>query len=290
MLGDRVVVSPTEPTGDNRKKVWFKWSNNLLNYNDLTNLAINFGVKVDGENVYSTATSDSREWNYNNSNWFVTLPAGTYNFSLSYSKQSTNSGAGLGIYLKDKRIVFEQTQNISNYNYTFILDKESKVGIMLKIYDGILKIQIEQGSKATTFQPYVEPQIFIKNSNEVYEEFIKKNGEITLYENQDGNNGYEIELLDTVKKCAEVEIYGIGDNNIRIYQKILNPNEATFEMSSEVMYEGTEYINKALCAFINNKFYKYQDREYKIDVTSANVRNVTASNWLKIVKIVGILN
>jgi hypothetical protein len=290
LLGDRVVVSPTEPTGDNRKKVWFKWSNNLLNYNDLTNLAINFGVKVDGENVYSTATSDSREWNYNNSNWFVTLPAGTYNFSLSYSKQSTNSGAGLGIYLKDKRIVFEQTQNISNYNYTFILDKESKVGIMLKIYDGILKIQIEQGSKATTFQPYVEPQIFIKNSNEVYEEFIKKNGEITLYENQDGNNGYEIELLDTVKKCAEVEIYGIGDNNIRIYQKILNPNEATFEMSSEVMYEGTEYINKALCAFINNKFYKYQDREYKIDVTSANVRNVTASNWLKIVKIVGILN
>ena len=100
---------------------------------------------------------------------------------------------------------------------------------------------------------------------------------------------YEIELLDTVEKCVEVEIYGIGDNNIRIYKKILNPNQATFEMSSEVMYEGTEYINKALCAFINNKFYKYQDREYKIDVTSANVRNVTTSNWLKIVKIVGIL-
>ena len=116
-----------------------------------------------------------------------------------------------------------------------------------------------------------------------------EDNKIILYENQDGNNVYEIELLDTVEKCVEVEIYGIGDNNIRIYQKILNPNQATFEMSSEVMYEGTEYINKALCAFINNKFYKYQDREYKIDVTSANVRNVTTSNWLKIVKIVGIL-
>lgn len=116
-----------------------------------------------------------------------------------------------------------------------------------------------------------------------------EDNKIILYENQDGNNGYEIELLDTVEKCVEVEIYGIGDNNIRIYQKILNPNQATFEMSSEVMYEGTEYINKALCAFINNKFYKYQDREYKIDVTSANVRNVNAYNWLKIVKIVGIL-
>lgn len=123
----------------------------------------------------------------------------------------------------------------------------------------------------------------------VPEGYEKVEDEVILYENQDGNNGYEIELLDTVEKCVEVEIYGIGDNNIRIYKKILNPNQATFEMSSEVMYEGTEYINKALCAFINNKFYKYQDREYKIDVTSANVRNVTASNWLKIVKIVGIL-
>jgi hypothetical protein len=123
----------------------------------------------------------------------------------------------------------------------------------------------------------------------VPEGYEKVEDEVILYENQDGNNGYEIELLDTVEKCVEVEIYGIGDNNIRIYKKILNPNQATFEMSSEVMYENTEYINKALCAFINNKFYKYQDREYKIDVTSANVRNVTTSNWLKIVKIVGIL-
>lgn len=116
-----------------------------------------------------------------------------------------------------------------------------------------------------------------------------EDNKIILYENKNGNNSYEIELLDTVEKCVGAEIYGIGDNNIRIYQKILNPNQATFEMSSEVMYEGTEYINKALCAFINNKFYKYQDREYKIDITSANVRNVNAYNWLKIVKIVGIL-
>lgn len=115
-----------------------------------------------------------------------------------------------------------------------------------------------------------------------------EDNKIILYENQDGNNGYEIELLDTVEKCVEVEIYGIGDNNIRIYQKILNPNQATFEMSSEVMYEGTEYINKALCAFINNKkFYKYQDREYKINISSSNNREVNLGNWLKITKIVG---
>ena len=35
-------------------------------------------------------------------------------------------------------------------------------------------LMIYYGSKATTYEAYVEPQIFIKNSNEVYEEFIKK--------------------------------------------------------------------------------------------------------------------
>ena len=87
-----------------------------------------------------------------------------------------------------------------------------------------------------------------------------EDNKIILYENQDWNNGYEIELLDTVEKCVEVEIYGIGDNNIRIYQKIQNPNQATFEMSVEVMYQGTEYISKALCGINDKKFYKYQDR------------------------------
>ncbi len=114
-----------------------------------------------------------------------------------------------------------------------------------------------------------------------------EDNKIILYENQDGNNGYEIELLDTVEKCVEVEIYGIGDNNIRIYQKIQNPNQATFEMSVEVMYQGREYISKALCGINDKKFYKYQDREYKINISSSNNREVNLGNWLKITKIVG---
>lgn len=114
--------------------------------------------------------------------------------------------------------------------------------------------------------------------------------EVVLYENQDGNNSYEIDLLNTVANCKEIEIYGLGANNERIYQKIINPNSSTFEMSLELMYEGTEYITKALCSFIDNKFYKYQDREYRIVISSANARTVELTSWLKITKIVGILN
>lgn len=39
-------------------------------------------------------------------------------------------------------------------------------------------MQIEQGSKATKYEAYIEPKIYIKNSNDVYEEFIKKSEEV----------------------------------------------------------------------------------------------------------------
>lgn len=35
-------------------------------------------------------------------------------------------------------------------------------------------IQLEQGTTATTYESYVEDKIYIKNNNDVYEEFIKK--------------------------------------------------------------------------------------------------------------------
>ncbi len=290
LLGDRVVVSPTEPTGDNRKKVWFRWSNNYLDIFRLktrTTYGITFTPTATGIKITGTAQDT---YAYGGSVG-IDLKKGK-----TYTLYGSNAGNTLKLELKKGTTIITAIKT-SNNKITFTPNDD--INLVTFVLEGIVKgttynyeisnLQIEQGDY-TSYETYVEPQIFIRNSNGVYEEFIKKNGEIILYENQDGNTGYEIELLDTVTKCAEVEIYGIGDNNIRIYQKILNPNQATFEMSSEVMYEGTEYINKALCAFINNKFYKYQDREYKIDVTSANVRNVTTSNWLKIVKIVGILN
>lgn len=121
----------------------------------------------------------------------------------------------------------------------------------------------------------------------VPEGYEKVEDEVILYENQEGNDSYEIDLSDTVTNYSELEIYGFGDDNLRVYKKIQNPNQATFEMSVEVMYQGTEYISKALCGINDKKFYKYQDREYKINISSSNNREVNLGNWLKITKIVG---
>ena len=273
MLGDSVIVSPTEPVGNDRRKVWFRKGKNLF---DKSKALLGYWISNEQGDI---AKADDDVFITDFIPVFKNVP----------------------VYIPATGTARRQFYNKNKVGITYL--NNSKAQVFTPIEDGFIRVtcvtstvtmdslMIYYGTTETEYEAYIEPKIYIKNSYDVYEEFMKKeDNKIILYENQDGNNGYEIELLDTVEKCVEVEIYGIGDNNIRIYQKILDPNQATFEMSSEVMYEGTEYINKALCAFINNKFYKYQDREYKIDVTSANVRNVTTSNWLKIVKIVGILN
>ena len=178
-----IYVGAEEPTTG--EKVWFRKGKNLLNYKNLTGNATNIGIMVDSnDNLCSTTTSDARAWNYDNSNWFIILPAGTYTISLEYSKQSSNVNAGIGIYSKEKQILFTKTVNLNNYNYTFTLEEETRVGVMMKIYDGILKIQLEQGSKATSCEAYIEPQIFVRNSNGVYEEFAKKSEEVYSTEEQ----------------------------------------------------------------------------------------------------------
>ena len=196
-----VYVGAEEPTTG--EKVWFRIRKNLLNYNKLTDKAKNVGIKIDNnDNVYSSATSDSREWNYNNSNWYITLLPGTYTISLLYSKQTSSTNGGIGIYSKDKEIVFKGTQNINNYNYTFTLTEKTQIGIMMKIYDGIFKIQLESGTVATTPESYIEPQIYVRNSNGVYEEFAKKSEEVYSTEEQrigtwiDGKPLYRI-----IKEC-----------------------------------------------------------------------------------------
>jgi hypothetical protein len=40
------------------------------------------------------------------------------------------------------------------------------------------EIQLEEGEKATTYEAYIEPKLLLRNSNGVYEEFVKKSEEV----------------------------------------------------------------------------------------------------------------
>lgn len=163
LLGDSVIVSPTEPTGNDRRKVWFRKGKNLFN----KNVSIITGYYL---NDKGSLVSSENSWYQN---VFIEV-----NSKTQYTISSTVGILRICFYDKDRKFISRvATENTS---VTFSTPENCKyVRLSGDNADTqVQSLQLEQGSKATTFQPYVEPQIFIKNSNGVYEEFIKKSEEV----------------------------------------------------------------------------------------------------------------
>lgn len=101
-------------------------------------------------------SSDSRNWSFENSNLKMSLPAGTYTLSLDFAKQTTNAYALLRIYDENGNYIkFNLALNDVQYQMTtFTLNKETNIGIGLKLYDAEVYMQLEEGTTATAYEPY----------------------------------------------------------------------------------------------------------------------------------------
>lgn len=165
-----VVVSPTEPTGNNRKKVWMQKGKNLFDSNLLQQGALN------GETGLITTSSDAFNKRICVPN-HIPLKKGIYTLSYSgltqcvvYRFNSTKT-----LYTSD------QYQSWYTGNKTFELTEDGYITLAFKNTDGtsitvndISNVQLEQGQIATSYEEYVEEKIYVKNDNGVYEEFMKK--------------------------------------------------------------------------------------------------------------------
>lgn len=155
-----IVVSPTEPTGNDRRKVWFRKGKNLFDkskallgywigneqgdivkYNDDVFLT-DFIPVFKNVPVYIPATGSSRREFYNKNKVGTTY--------LNNSKAQ----------------VFTPTED-GFIRVTCVISTVTMDSLM-----------IYYGTTETEYEAYIEPQIFVKNSNGVYEEFIKKSEEV----------------------------------------------------------------------------------------------------------------
>lgn len=254
-LSSSVYVGGKEPTGNDRKKVWMQKGKNYLDISKLksrTTYGITFaptdtGIKISGTAYDTYAYGDSIKFD---------LEKGK-----TYTLYGNNAGNTLKLELKNNKTIFMSIKTTEN-KVTFTPSKnvESITFVLEGITKGttydyeISNLQIEQGSKATTFQPYVEPQIFIKNSNEVYEEFIKKQLESRITElekYETGSANIEVATSDVQlnyyhkigKVCTFcVEIRLAQDLNANASVKILSglPNPKTGVRF--VAYYGTDKV------------------------------------------------
>lgn len=160
---DSLIVSSTEPTGKNRKKVWIQKGKNLLNKYALINAALN---EVNGKLEQNNTRLASE---------FLFLKAGTYTISCNLSRFAYvkyNLNKTFNSFISWNTLPNQIVLNSDCYiRIEFIGDENGSINISKS---NIETLQLEGGSNLTTYEDYIEPKIYIRNNNDVYEKLEYK--------------------------------------------------------------------------------------------------------------------
>ena len=158
----RLGATIPNPTKEGYTFAGWTGGKNLLNYNDVLEfVSPNLLVDEDGNISYNDEL-DFRGWTEERyMNWVLNLPQGKYILSLRFSSVVTTGG--------DKRMRFyNQTKGDSKYidlenkemiTHAFTTNGINKIWIIAKSYDGVYKVQIEEGNKITDWEPYISEPV-----------------------------------------------------------------------------------------------------------------------------------
>lgn len=218
-----VHVGAEEPiTGE---KVWFRKGKNVFNSYNIQTKYPNAKLNTKSNNSFSITNIGN--WAYALLN--LNLKPNTI-YTLSADVTNSN-GAYCGFYIdnnidgckngnKSFKSVIAFTTDETGVQNVFAYVNRSATTTASTYTVTFNNVQLEQGSKATSYEAYIEPQIFVRNSNGVYEEFIKKNEEVYSTEEQkigtwiDGKPLYRKTIISNfeVPFVTQVTSYDIRHN------------------------------------------------------------------------------
>lgn len=154
------VVSPIEPQGNERLKVWVQKGKNLFD----GNYKSGYGYDNSTGNVITLSTV------YSNQS-IITVPYGATKLILSKNGEGKNTR----FFFYDKNKTF--LSSIVNNDGAVTIPENARyfnfqVG-MNTVNNDFTKIQVET-ENLTSYEAYIEPKIYVLNNNNVYEEFKKE--------------------------------------------------------------------------------------------------------------------
>lgn len=161
---------------------------NIFNYRNISNLSSSINID-ENDYIYTlNPTTDTRSWKYNNSDYFLTLPTGTFYIKLFAKKATQNKNAGFNLFDSDNLVIVNALSGELGNNEIvkkFTLTQPKKLGLMLKLYDGKYRISITK--KDTSWNPYIFSEMtatipsneFVGKINDTYKDTLNvvyKNG------------------------------------------------------------------------------------------------------------------
>lgn len=175
-----VTVSSTEPTGNNKNRVWFKKSKNLFNgvFDNITSNGITASFSEGVLTLNGTATAQTEIYYtfinniilkantaYTATAFFVSgSMTGTANF---YCQNSTNF-KGFGVELGNSNKSFSRDNTYIDTDLVLNASNFVRIANGTTFNNYKVKFQIEEGSSVTTYEKYIIPQIYTR-ANTSYE-------------------------------------------------------------------------------------------------------------------------
>ena len=208
-----VYVGAEEPTTG--EKVWFRKGKNYLDISKLksrTSYGITLTPTDTGIKISGTAT-DTYAY------------GGKISIALKKGVEYTLSGENAGNILKIvllKQDASTIIMNVKTLNDEITFIPTEDVFYIQFVLEGITKstaydyeisnLQIEQGSKAKPYKDYIEPKLFVRNSNGVYEEFAKKSEEV--YSTEEQKIGTWIDGKPLYRKAFDIKTISASNTDL----------------------------------------------------------------------------
>lgn len=152
-----------DPSPDNIRPItgWTSAKVNRARKNFLDTSTTSIGVitftqDIDGY-ITCNSTSDTRTWSYLNSQYKITLPAGTYKFVYDIKTASITTGRGYRVLTEENTVLtngYDSSFNISGASTAFTLTKPTKLGVMIKQFEMVARFMIVVSNETTDYEPY----------------------------------------------------------------------------------------------------------------------------------------
>lgn len=174
-----VKVSPTEPVTD-RRKVWMKKGKNVFNAYQYSYYLRNSSESYVINSANSISVSGSNmSWSRVGVTIRNLLPNTKYTISANVSNPS---GHWCGLVVPQGENELNNVSNVIPFDPKITFTSSNNGTITINFFSNwssssltetvvFNQIQLEQGENKTTYEAYAEPSIYIKNDNDVYEDY-----------------------------------------------------------------------------------------------------------------------
>lgn len=227
-----IIVSAIEPI-KNRRRIWMKKGKNL--YNPETMPLMN-GLWYGASSIVT-----------NNAGWYVVVPitsGQTYTVSkkndktvlsyLSFALATTQELPEDGATIINAKTTIGQLKQASieassNANFLIVFLAGAITFTDDDKIKAIEELQVEVGTSKTDYEAFIDPTIYVKNENGIYEEFIKKEGKVAKYGSI--TNPDETAFQITHSRVIQVENTVYVDLTVKILKQISSNNQYNFAIN-----------------------------------------------------------